>query len=149
MKDFAVEEFVEPALYELIGDQAIKLIDNDILCFILNLRETLDKPITINNWKWGGKFSQRGLRTKNSKHYSPTSQHSTGKALDFNVASMSAEEVRQWIIKNRRLWWIQPVTFIEDGVNWVHVDVGTSGNLRRPGMLVLWHVDTHKVTEYK
>lgn len=142
MKYFKVQEFVPANIYNLVGDNALLFMDADLLTFINNLRKELGAPITINNWHYGGQFSQRGLRTKDSKYYSAKSQHSIGKALDFDVAGMAAEEVRQWIINNRNISWVKPIRFIEGGVNWVHVDTRETSN----SSLILWDLHT-KETE--
>jgi hypothetical protein len=141
LKNFATHEFVPKSTYIARGEKAIELMDRELLIFIDKLREALDKPITINNWKWGGTFSFRGLRTEESEFYSRYSQHSYGKALDFDVQGMSGEEVRQWIIKNRELAWVKPITFIEDAVNWVHVDTRPTEN----DGLIVWNPKTGAV----
>ena len=83
------------------------------------LREDLG-PVTVNNWYWAGKFQNRGLRT--SKYYKGRvsySQHTFGRAFDFDVKGMSAEQVRIHIRANHSKYGI---TAIENGVNWVHAD---------------------------
>ena len=105
-----------------------------LLQAMLIIRTTLDKKITINTWKWGGKFSQRGLRTnlgqivmkmvKRKKLY--LSAHLMGKAVDFDVEGMSAEEVRMWIVKNEKLFPYKiRLEHIMNGkpINWAHLDV--------------------------
>ena len=49
------------------------------------------------------------------------SAHLLGKAVDFSVKGMEAEEVRLWIAKNGHLL-PYPVR-LESGVSWVHLDV--------------------------
>ena len=125
--------------------------------------------IVINDWSWGGgsNFTQRGYRdfdyylhklTKKLKR-TPTlneavdyynksrSQHKFGRGLDFDVyvdgVLISASVIRQLIIDNRHLYWIQPITFIEDGINWNHVDTRPTDDF-----LVVWHVKTGDVKTY-
>lgn len=145
MEYFCVEEFVPPEVYKERGNKAITVIDTNILRFIENLREALNKPITANNWKWGGSYSYRGYRTSASKHFRKYSQHSFGRALDFDVKGMSAQEVREWIIKNRELDWVKPITFLENSVSWVHIDTRTSED----NSLILWDVNTKQSQIYK
>jgi uncharacterized protein YcbK (DUF882 family) len=146
LKYFKVQEFVPKSVYKARKGKAIQLIDYNLLIFIERLRETLNKPITVNNWHVGGQYQYRGLRDAGSDVYSKYSQHSFGSALDFKVSGMSSEDVRQWIIDNRNLAWVKPITFIEDGVSWVHVDV-------RPTTLDqdlwVWHVKTGATEVYK
>lgn len=144
LNHFKAYELVPRKVYEDRGEKAIQLMDRELLVFIDKLRETLDRSITINNWKWGGPFQYRGLRTPDSDVYSQYSQHSFGKALDFDVKGMTAKQVRQWIIDNRHLDWVKPIGFIEDGVNWVHVDTRPTDNFS----LVVWHVKTGETEVY-
>ncbi len=93
------------------------------------IRENLGREIYVNNWDSGGEFDERGLRSnvqeilkgKTLKGLLYLSGHILGKAVDFDVKGMKAEEVRQWIVDNAELF-----TFkirLEAGVNWVHIDV--------------------------
>ena len=145
LNNFAVHELVPKDVYKDRGEKAIQLMDRELLTFIDKLRTHLGRSITVNNWQWGGPFQYRGLRDANSDVYSKYSQHSFGKALDFDVDGMTAEEVRQWIIDNRLLSWVRPITFIEDGVSWVHVDTRPTHN----DSLVSWHVKTGKAEVYE
>ena len=102
---FDIEELVDKQVYDKFGESSWKFIDKSILDCLLIIRESLGKPMTINNWKWGGKFTQRGLRhnmsslvkTKNRVYLSA---HIFGKAVDFDVKGMTAVEVREWIANN-------------------------------------------------
>ena len=94
-KYFKIEELVDKTVFEKYGESAWKFIDKDLLACLLVVREGIGFPMTINNWKWGGNFSQRGLRhnmsslVKNkTKLY--LSAHIFGKAVDFDVQGMSA-----------------------------------------------------------
>jgi hypothetical protein len=49
------------------------------------------------------------------------SAHCLGKAVDFHVQGLEAEEVRQWILKNKN-WWPYHIRLEED-VSWVHLDL--------------------------
>lgn len=173
IKNFSVKEFVSPETYSLHGEKAITMIDKELLLFIENFHPFCAKhfegkiSIVINNWSWGGEFSQRGLRdfqyylnkltyklkrtptVKEAADYynKSRSQHKFGRALDFDVylhgVRINPEEIRQLIIDNRHLYWIQAISFIEDGVNWVHVDTRATNDF-----LVVWHVSTGEVKTY-
>jgi hypothetical protein len=130
---FSASEFVDKTVYSKYGDNAFKFIDTDLLHCILIVREELGKPMTINNWKSGGKFSQRGLRTnisnivkkKSDAYKLYLSAHLFGKAVDFDVKGMDAEEVRMWIKDNAQLFPCK--VRLEHNmkgtpINWVHLD---------------------------
>jgi hypothetical protein len=127
---FCIEELVDKTVFDKYGQGAWRFIDETILETLLIIREGIHKPMTINNWKWGGKFSQRGLRHNMSslvknKTRLYLSAHIFGKAFDFDVQGMSAVDVRKWIVENADLF---PCKIrLERNMNgkpikWVHVD---------------------------
>ena len=143
---FKIYEFVGQATYNVHGERAWKFLDDDLLECVLVVRKSLNRPMTINNWKYNGKFSQRGLRTivqqlvRNffikGKLY--LSAHLFGKAVDFDVKGMTAVEVRKWIVDNAELF---PCKIrLERNLNgkpisWVHLDT-------------FWEEKNHKVYEF-
>lgn len=110
-KYFDIRELVGKPAYNKHGDRAWKFFDFRLLETLLIVRIGLGRSITINNWKWGGKFQQRGLRTnigaivlkmiRRMKLY--LSGHVLGMAVDFDVEGMTAQEVRQWLVDNQDL----------------------------------------------
>ena len=109
---FRVYELVGPRTYRKHGERAWKFFSTDALEALLITRKGIDKPFTVNTWKWGGRFTQRGLRsniqnlarqmTKSFKLY--LSAHPLGEGFDFDVEGMSAVEVRKWIVQNQHLY---------------------------------------------
>ena len=130
---FGIKELVCKHVYDMWGENAWQFLDSRLLDSLLTVREKLGKPIVVNNWSRGGNFSQRGLRCnvcslvkeKTDLHKVYVSTHLQGKAVDFNVSGLSAEEVRQWIVKNQILL-PHPIR-LEKGVTWVHLDVRNDG----------------------
>ena len=123
---FRIEELVPKELYELVKtDKLWELFDERLLETIDTLKEKFPEgSMTINNWLWGGNRDQSGLRTKNSKFYSPTSQHSIGKAIDCVFSDYKTEEVRQYVINNPKKF--PYIKGIEKDVSWCHFDVRDS-----------------------
>ena len=127
---FDIEEFVDKTVFDKFGESAWKFIDDDLLKCVLAVRKGLDKPMTINNWKWNGQFSQRGLRHNmspmvKSKAGLYLSAHIFGKAVDFDVKGMTAVDVRDWIMNNSQL--LPCKIRLERNMNgapisWVHLD---------------------------
>jgi len=125
---FDIQEFVGPRTYKRYGNRAWRFFDLRLLETMIILREAFGKPITINNWHIGGRFSQRGLRTnvqplvkkktKRNKLY--ISAHILGKAVDFDVKGMTARQSRAFIIENIHL--LPYKIRLEAGVTWVHLD---------------------------
>ena len=123
---FRIEELVSEELFDLVKpDMLWELFDEKLLDSIDALKEKFPNgSMTINNWLWEGDRTQSGLRTKNSKYYSPTSQHSVGKAADCVFSDYETEEVRQYIIDNPRKF--PYIKGIEKDVSWLHIDVRSS-----------------------
>lgn len=127
-KHFKAYELVSKSIYEKRGNKAYQCIDERLLQLLDTLRELLDSPMTINSWQWGGNRNESGLRTPESSYYSNTSQHSYGRAVDFLVKGMTADEVRKKVIGWMRDGTIQELCGVESitlelGVSWVHIDV--------------------------
>ncbi|EHM6953351.1 hypothetical protein KGV31_002150 [Vibrio parahaemolyticus] len=128
-KHFKTEELVSKTMFNQRGSKAIELIDERVLITLDALRENLNKPITANNWLWGGSFQQRGLRDRafyksDAEYVASLSQHKYGRAVDFDVKGLSAKDVIKHIVDNKHLY--PHVGFIEVDCNWVHVDVRNS-----------------------
>jgi len=128
MKHFQISEFVDKATYEKYGERSIWFIDGRLVRLMDELRELFGESITINSWPFGGGNQWRGLRIARSAYHSAYSQHSFGRAVDFDVANHTAEEAREKI----RQWHdagLLPVSDItlELGVSWVHLDLRCHG----------------------
>jgi hypothetical protein len=132
-KYFKLQELVCPDVYRKYGDRAWSFFDPRLLETLFFLREKIGRPFVVNNWKIGGKFSQRGLRcnlcdlnkkpTLNNKVY--MSAHSQGQGVDFDVKGMQAHEVRKLIIDIQEEL-PYPIR-LENNVSWVHMDVRDAG----------------------
>ncbi len=130
---FSIQELVGKETFSKYGQRSFKFLSTDILETLLILRESTGRKITVNNWKWGGTFSQRGLRsnvqgifkskTNNGRLY--LSGHVLGKAFDLDVEGMTAPEVRTWIKENKHLFphKIRMERNLKgEPINWVHID---------------------------
>lgn len=132
---FNVKEFVPPEVYSSLGEQSWQVVDPRLVWTMEQIRCYYKKPVTINNWHTGGKFQYRGFRPRN---YVATSaafgDHYMGRACDFDVAGMTADEFRRQMKMNSGNPMFKYVTVCEEGINWVHlgirpVPVGTTGIL--------------------
>ena len=117
---FKIWELVPEELMTMPEEYLWGLFDEGLLIAIDRLRECLGRPITINNWKSGGRFKWRGLRTNSCKIGAPKSMHRFGCAFDFDVKGMTAQEVRDYLMNHQIMF--PEIKRIEDGVNWVHID---------------------------
>ena len=125
-KHFAPHELVSKAIYEARGDKAYQCIDERLLMVIDRLRDLFKCSLTINSYGWGGAWEWSGLRTSDSPYYSPTSQHTFGRAVDIIVKVYIAEEsrskVRTWFHQGMFLGIVDSITMEED-VDWLHIDI--------------------------
>lgn len=127
---FRIEELVPPEAMDLVENEAILwwLFDDRLLRVADRLRKDYG-PMTVNDWPWGGEYTDSGLRLPGSQYYIPTSQHAHGRALDLKPREVSVGEVRQDITGRLRDYMCQ-VTGVELGVSWLHIDVrNTNGQL--------------------
>lgn len=127
---FEIFEIVPPELMSLPENYLWELFDEGLLKVIDRLREDLGQPITINNWKSGGQFCQRGYRTNSSKVGAIKSAHKSGHACDLDVKGFTADKVRQYILDHRERY--SEVTELEMTLNgkpisWVHISTRPTG----------------------
>lgn len=135
-KYFGIKELVGWQTCAKYGENSWQFLDIRLLQALLIVREGLKKEIYVNNWIKGGNFSERGLRsnvqnivksnTMSNNLY--LSAHVMGKAVDFDVKGMSAEDVRNWIKENAHLFpfkiRLEHIdTSTNKPINWVHMDV--------------------------
>ena len=130
-KYFSIEELVDATVARKYGRRAWRFFDRRLLDSILWVRINIDASITVNNWKWGGQFDERGLRTNISplvrkKTGLYLSAHLRGAALDFDVKGYTAPEVREWLKDHAPE--LPHKIRLEDSLNgkalsWVHLDV--------------------------
>ena len=134
---FRAEEWVCPDVFKRFGERSLDFIDYRVKATALIIREKTGLPMYINNWVWGGNKTQRGLRCnlcqivkdKTEDEIVYLSGHPLGKAWDFTVKGMTAQEVRDWL-KTNQILLPYPIR-VESDVTWVHIDVleyGQSGN---------------------
>lgn len=123
---FDIVELVCPHTYNKWKDRSWQFLDTAFLHNLLILRRDIIKqPMYCNNWDKQGQFSQRGLRCNicqivKDKKDVYLSAHVLGKAGDFDVKSMTAEQARGLILDHQDML---PYHFrLEGKVGWLHFD---------------------------
>jgi len=132
-KYFKLHELVCRHIYISYGKVAWQFFDPRAIITIDWIREHLDRPIYINNYEWGGNQTQSGLRCNicqlarkwTIEGKIRMSAHSTAQAFDFRVKGMSAEEVRNWLVRNQEDL-PYPIR-LEADVDWTHLDTRNTG----------------------
>jgi uncharacterized protein YcbK (DUF882 family) len=120
-KYFAVQELVPPQIYKARGVHAITVFDARILYSLDQIREHYGAKIRVNDWHQGGQFTQRGFRTAQQVG-AELSQHRFGRAVDFDIAGVTAEEFRSDVRTGKLSCRLTYVTRIEDDTSWIHID---------------------------
>jgi len=128
-KYFKAHELVPLQIFNLLNeDLCMAMIDDKLIETIDAIKERFPNgTMTINNYMWNGDRGWSGIRTKGSPYYSPTSQHTLGKAIDAVFSAYNIDEVRDYIMANPDEF--PHVKGIELDVGWLHVDVRNSNKV--------------------
>lgn len=128
-KYFKAHELVPLQIFNLLNETlCMQMIDDKLIETIDAIKERFPNgTMTINNYMWNGDRGWSGIRTKGSPWYSPTSQHTFGKAIDAVFSAYDVNEVRDYIIANPDEF--PYIKGIELDVSWLHIDVRDSSNL--------------------
>lgn len=127
---FVLEEFVSEKLFKQYGETCWQFLDTRMLitieCLSINLKNEYGFyiPLIINNWNIGGNYQYSGLREFNSGVGARHSQHCYGRASDVKSPKITAEQMREHILRNENLY--PYITYIEADVSWLHYDVRNS-----------------------
>lgn len=122
-KYFQIRELVCEHTHSEWGERAWQFLDTNYLaCLLVIRRDILQQPMTCNH----DEATQRGLRCNlcqivKDKDKLYLSSHVLGKAGDFTVKGLTAQEARSRIRNNAHL--LPCPIRIESGVSWLHFDV--------------------------
>ena len=121
---FDIKELVPPEVYYALGEKAWSLFDDRALITLDELREAFG-ACTVNDWSFGGKFTESGLRVADCKHYSQFSRHSFGAAFDCKFKDFTPQEVQEIIMADpTKFKHISRIESTNKTLAWLHFDVG-------------------------
>ncbi len=129
--NFYIHEFVPGQIYRSYGVNSQWFVRPEVVKLAEFYRKWFDAPVTINDWYWGGRFSERGYRVPDTTTGAKYSQHKFGAAFDCNVKGLSANEVRNEILNNQFHFMAAGLTTLEHPAyapTWVHSDIRNTGN---------------------
>lgn len=122
-KYFQISELVCEHTFSKWGERAWQFLDTNYLaCLLVIRRDILQLPMTCNHTG----ANQRGLRCNRcelvkEKSNAYLSSHILGKAGDFTVQSITAQQARERI---KAMAHLLPCNIrLEAGVTWLHFDV--------------------------
>ena len=126
--NFDLREYLHPDVWNQFGASSIWFLDPRLYTINQCLRDRHGQ-VTINDWLWEGSFVDSGfnLYRKIGADYS---QHKFGKATDSKFKNISADEVREDILKHQRFWLEMGLTTLESAdyaPTWVHLDTRYTG----------------------
>ena len=122
-KFFDIDELVCDHVYSKYGQSSWQFLDTMYLwCLLVIRRDIIKRPMYCN----GSQKHQRGLRCNlcdlvKTKKVPYLSAHVMGKAGDFTITGMTAEEARKKIIAYQSL--LPCPIRMENAVSWLHFDV--------------------------
>lgn len=119
-RHFSIQELVPRHVYEERGPKAWELLDDRALITLDAIRDFAG-PTVVNNWVRGGDRQWSGLRTPESPYYSPYSQHTFGRAFDCIFYDTTAQDVRNYVLKNKSKF--PYIRALETEIDWFHFDV--------------------------
>ena len=119
---FEVYELVDQETYQILGEKSWWMLNDKAVKGLFELRKAIGKPITVNNWYWGGNLENRGYRSIYSTTGGKFSQHRVGNAFDINVKGMTPQEVYHYIVKNYQKFGITTIENIQHTPTWTHID---------------------------
>jgi len=128
---FRIEELVDKKTFEIWGDKAWWFFRPEALMSLDNIRFYFGKPVTVNNWLFGGGFQNRGLRSATSTVGEDFSFHKLGCAFDLDIQGITADEARDTIIKMKDTSLFYLIMCLETGISWTHFDIRNISRERR------------------
>jgi len=124
LEHFKTVEFFDKETYELLGDQAMKLLDIRLKLTIDMIRKELGYPMVINNWASNGQFKDRCFRTQKSTTGAKEGSHFKGLGVDFDCYDkgklIPADIIRDKIFK--RIHKFPYIMCVETDITWCHID---------------------------
>lgn len=130
-KYFKPYELVSKRMYNLLGSTVFQYFDDRILITLDTIRTFFGSPVTVNNWKWGGKYQYRGYREGAYRRGARYSMHRYWRAIDCKIKGVTATEARDVIMNHQKTF--PYITRMEDNVSWLHFD---NKNVNHHGILL-------------
>ena len=123
--NFGIKELVSKSVYDKFGEQSWQFLDSRLLKNIQYIREKTGLSVLVNNYGKGLEFRGFDPKKDYGGYRENCSQHTMGRALDFNIANWTTLQTHAWI-KANYLSFPEPCITLEnptDTASWTHMDV--------------------------
>lgn len=134
-----LEEFVSRETFTKWGKRSIWFIDPRVVFLAQCFRDHFGRPIRINDWYRKGTLNQRGYRSPTTSVGGKESQHRYGRAIDFNIDGLTAQQVYDEILLNQGKFIEAGLTCLEDidfTSTWIHADIRAHEDAGRTILIV-------------
>ena len=123
-KYFKTQELVPPEVYDLLGDMALNIFDDEVLIDLDNLRKKWGKPLIINDWHQGGKFKFSGFRPLQCSIGAPMSKHKLAKAFDLKTLDKKDQPAFWQFLANSTDLGVERLEHKDATPTWAHTELG-------------------------
>lgn len=128
---FTIHELADPSIIAERGEEATWGLLDPRLFPALDWLRGIFGPISINGMYRGVRFTESGLRRKDTKTGAKFSQHKAGRAADCKFHNVEETEVYRYIMANQSEAYRMGIRRVEDiaftgragAGGWLHIDV--------------------------
>ena len=136
-KSFRLHEVTPKVICDTLGEYSLRYLNRYLIETLQQLRDHFQKPMTINDWYWGGAKEFSGyhplpcifdhhkierIHNPSEPNRGASSAHRTGDGADFTVKGISDDEVKLEIFRHRDNF--PHITRMELGIKgWTHIDL--------------------------
>lgn len=134
---FDIRELVHPDIYNhpAIGDRCIDFVHPSAKFVLEDIREDFG-PVTINDWLFGGRFTDSGLRLPDGNVGARLSAHRFGCAFDLKFSEATPQDVFYHILNNQHKYpLIARMESVDYTPTWLHIEV----TARRYGEIIVFN----------
>jgi hypothetical protein len=126
--DFQLQELVHKAIYTRIGNRCADFLNPMLAPTCQALRDEFGS-IIINDYMWGGKFTDSGLREPHGIIGARFSAHKFGNAADLKFKTMTPIEVQSMIMEDpSKFPYITRMENAEITKTWLHIETSVRRN---------------------
>lgn len=123
-KYFKPQELVPPEVFDLMGDLALNIFDDEVLIDLDKIRKAWGKPLIVNDWHQGGRFKYSGFRPLQCSIGAPMSKHKRAVAFDLKTINPKDQGAFwEFLAKSTDLG-IERLEAKESTPTWAHAELG-------------------------